>query len=310
MSKSFFAHLHSDFNLDKFIQDALKEDIGAGDHTSLACIPANSKKKAQLIIKEDGILAGVELAKRIFAAVDRYLKLKIYKRDGAAIKKGDIVFVVEGNARSILSAERTVLNCMQRMSGIATKTSRFVHLCKPYKIKLLDTRKTTPLLRGLEKWAVRIGGGHNHRFGLYDMILIKSNHIDFAGGIHNAIESANDYQKNKKLKLPIEIEARNLKEVEEIVRTRHVVSPHVVSPHVVPPHARHVVSQPRILLDNFSIPEIKKAVKLINGKFETEISGGVNEKNIRRYASCGADFISVGALTHSVKSLDMSLTAV
>ncbi len=184
---------------------------------------------------------------------------------------------------------------MQRMSGIATQTNKLVNLCKPYKVKVVDTRKTTPLIRGLEKWAVRMGGGHNHRFGLYDMILIKNNHIDFAGGIRQAIESANDYLIIKKLNLQIEIEARNLKEVKEIISIVRT---------------RHVVSQPRILLDNFSIPEIKKAVNLVNRKFEIEISGGVNEKNIRKYASLGADYISVGALTHSVKSLNMSLTAV
>lgn len=289
MNNSSFSLLHNDFDLSQFISASLKEDIGAGDHTSLSTIPASAKNKARLIIKEDGILAGVELAKKIFATVDKSLKVKVYKNDGARIKKGDIVFIVEGNSRSILTAERLVLNCMQRMSGIATKTHKLVRLCKSYKTKLLDTRKTTPLLRGLEKWAVRIGGGHNHRFGLYDMILIKNNHIDFAGGIKNAIESANNYLKKKKLNLKIEIEARNIEEVSEILSIGKV---------------------DRILLDNFSISEIKKAIQLINGKIETEISGGINEKNIRQYASLGADYISSGALTHSVKSLDMSLTAV
>jgi nicotinate-nucleotide pyrophosphorylase (carboxylating) len=281
--------LHKDFDLDRFIRQALKEDIGNGDHTSLSTIPSNAKNKASLIIKQDGILAGIELAKKIFWIVDRNLKVTVYKNDGAHIKKGDIAFSMEGSARSILTAERVVLNCMQRMSGIATMTNKLVNLCKPYKVKVVDTRKTTPGMRALEKWAVRIGGGTNHRFGLYDMILIKNNHIDFAGGIHTAIESATNYLKRKKLKLQIEIEARNIKEVKEILATEKVN---------------------RILLDNFSIPEIKKAVQLIKRRFETEISGGVNEKNIRRYASCGADYISVGALTHSVKSLDMSLTAV
>jgi len=280
--------LHKDFNLDKFILDALEEDIRHGDNTSLSTIPAHARNKARLIIKENGILAGITLAKKIFHHLDKELKIKTFLHDGSRVKKGDIAFIVEGNSRSILSAERVVLNCMQRMSGIATMTNKFVNLCKPYKVKVVDTRKTTPLIRGLEKWAVKIGGGHNHRFGLYDMILIKNNHIDFAGGIRNAIESANDYTKRKKLKLQIEIEARNLKEVKEILSTGKV---------------------DRVLLDNFSIPEIKKAIQLINGKFETEISGGVNEKNIRKYASCGADYISAGALTHSVKSLDMSLTA-
>ena len=279
----------STFNLDKFIQDALREDIGPGDHTSLSTIPSIARNKASLIIKEAGILAGVELAKKIFYSVDKNLKLSVYKKDGARIKKGEIAFTVSGRSRSILIAERLVLNCMQRMSGIATQADKFVDLCKPYKVKILDTRKTTPGMRALEKWAVRIGGGYNHRFGLYDMILIKNNHIDFCGGIKEAIESAKNYLKKKKLNLQIEIEARNLKEVKEILAIGKV---------------------DRILLDNFSIPDIKKAIKLINGKNKIEISGGVNEGDIRKYASCGADYISVGALTHSVKSLDMSLTAV
>lgn len=275
-------------NLAHFIRFALKEDIGSGDHTSRSTIPSNAINTASLIIKDDGVLAGVDLAIKIFASVDKRLKVSAYKKDGTPVKKGDIAFTVRGSARSILTAERVVLNCMQRMSGIATMTHKYVTLCKPYKTKVLDTRKTSPGLRAMEKWAVRIGGGHNHRFGLYDMILIKNNHIDFAGGIQPAIESANKYLKRKKLKLQIEIEARNLKEVNEILAIGKVN---------------------RILLDNFSIPNIKKAVKLIKGKYEIEISGGINEKNIRKYAACGADFISSGALTHSVKSLDMSLTA-
>lgn len=290
MSKLFSLPFHNrNFNPDTFIRLALKEDIGSGDHTSLATIPATAVNKASLIIKEEGILAGVELAKKIFSAVDGKLKVSVRKGDGAKVKKGDIAFIVRGNARSILISERVVLNCMQRMSGIATMTDKFVSLCKPYKVKVLDTRKTSPGLRGIEKWAVRIGGGHNHRFGLFDMILIKNNHIDFSGGIKQAIESANGYLKRKKLKLQIEVEARNLSEVKEILAIGNV----------------H-----RILLDNCSVAEIKKAVRLIRGRFETEISGGVNEKNIHKYASCGADYISCGALTHSVKSLDMSLTAV
>lgn len=276
-------------NLEGFIRNSLTEDIGSGDHTSLSTIPANAVNTASLIIKEEGILAGVELAKKIFSIVDKGLKIAVFKKDGSRVKKGDVAFTVRGKARSILTAERVVLNCMQRMSGIATMTHKYAGLCKPYKTKVLDTRKTSPGLRAIEKWAVRIAGGHNHRFGLYDMILIKNNHIDFAGGIKPAIASANEYLKKEKMKLKIEIEARNLKEVKEILAVGKV---------------------DRILLDNFSIPEIKKAVKLINGKFETEISGGINEKNIRQYASCGADYISSGALTHSVKSLDMSLTAV
>jgi nicotinate-nucleotide pyrophosphorylase (carboxylating) len=290
MSKqSPFPSLHKDFDLDQFIHHAFREDIREGDHTSLSTIPSNATNTARLIIKEDGILAGVDLAKKIFSFIDRNLKVTVYKKDGSKIRKGDIAFIVQGNARSILTAERVVLNCMQRMSGVATMTNKFVSLCKPYKVKVLDTRKTTPGIRGLEKWAVKIGGGYNHRFGLYDMILIKNNHIDFSGGIRQAIESANNYIKKKKLKLQIEIETRNLKEVKEILSIGRVN---------------------RILLDNFSIPGIKKAIGLINNKYETEISGGINEKNIRNYASCGADYISVGALTHSAKSLDMSLTAV
>ena len=303
MSNNSFVLIHKDFDLNQFISSALKEDIGSGDHTSISTIPASAKGKSQLLIKDNGILAGVSLAEKIFKQYDKNLRIKILLRDGSKIKKGDIVFTVEGSARSILTTERLVLNCMQRMSGIATQTNKLVVLCKPYKTKLLDTRKTTPLLRGLEKWAVRIGGGHNHRYGLYDMILIKNNHIDFVarnpdkvgtGGIKSAIESANDYLKKKKLNLKIEIEVRNMKEIKEVNAIGKV---------------------DRILLDNFSPAEIRKAVKYISNKsdsyrIETEISGGVNEKNIRKYASCGADYISVGALTHSAKSLDMSLTAV
>ena len=297
MSNNSFVLLHKDFDIHQFISSALKEDIGSGDHTSLATIPKNAKGKSQLIIKGNGILAGVSLAEKIFKQYDKNLSVKVFFADGSKIKKGDIAFTIEGSARSILTTERLVLNCMQRMSGIATQTNKFVNLCKPYKTKLLDTRKTTPLIRGLEKWAVRIGGGNNHRYGLYDMVLIKNNHIDFVArnpdkvgirGIKNAIESANEYLKKKKLKLKIEIEVRNMREVKEVI---------------------YIGKVDRILLDNFSPAEIRKAVKLIGNKFETEISGGVNEKNIRQYASCGADYISVGALTHSAKSLDMSLTA-
>ncbi len=280
--------LYKNFNLDRFILNSLKEDVGSGDRTSSSTIPPKATNSASLIIKDTGILAGVDLAKRIFFLVDNKLKVKSFFKDGAKVKKGDVAFIVSGNARSILTTERLALNCMQRMSGIATQTSEFVNEVKPYKVKILDTRKTSPGLRAIEKWAVLIGGGHNHRFGLYDMILIKNNHIDFAGGIQNAILSANKYLRKKKLKLKIEIEARNLKEVTEILKTGNVN---------------------RILLDNFSPSNIRKAVKLIDHKYETEISGGINKKNIKSYASCGADYISIGALTHSVKSLDMSLTA-
>lgn len=288
-NSQYFSLLSKDFDLHQFISSSLKEDIGNGDYTTLSCIQKNVKGKAQLIIKGKGIIAGIYLAEKFFHSFDKNLKVNISLTDGTKVKKGDVAFTVEGRARSILTTERLVLNCMQHMSGIATMTNKLVHLCKPYKVKVSDTRKTTPLIRGLEKWAVRIGGGYNHRFGLYDMILIKNNHIDFAGGIKNAVEAANDYLKRKKLKLQIEIEARNLKEVKEIISIGKI---------------------DRILLDNFSIPDIKKAVQLIHKKFETEISGGINEKNIHKYVSCKVDYISVGALTHSVKSLDMSLTAV
>ncbi len=263
--------------------------MGDGDHTSLACIPASAKGKAHLLVKENGVLAGVELALKIFEQVDKNLKAKVFITDGKTIKKGDIVLTVEGKAQSILLAERLVLNCMQRMSGIATHTNKLVQLCKGTNTKVIDTRKTSPNLRGLEKWSVLLGGGANHRIGLYDMILIKDNHIDYAGGIQQAIEAANKYLKTKNKKLKIEIEARNLEEVKQILSIGKV----------------H-----RIMLDNFSIADIKKAVKLIKGKYQTEASGGITEKSIGLYAKCGVDFISVGALTHSIKSLDLSLKAI
>ena len=277
-----------DFNLDDFIAKALAEDTGDGDHTSLACIPFEAKGKARLLVKEKGVLAGVEVALAVFRKVDKYLRVEVMLEDGAKIKKGDIVLTVEGRAQSILLAERLVLNCMQRMSGIATATAKLMKLCKGTKMQILDTRKTTPGFRALEKWAVKIGGGGNHRFGLYDMILIKDNHIDYAGGIRQAIEAANTYLRKKKKDLRIEVETRNLNEVREALETGGV----------------H-----RIMLDNFSIPDLKKAVKLIDGRYETEASGGITEKTIRKYAECGVDYISVGALTHTVKSLDLSLKA-
>ena len=263
--------------------------MGDGDHTSLACISSSSKGKAQLLVKENGVLAGVDLAIEIFKQVDKTLHVNILINDGKPVKKGDIVLIVEGKAQSILLAERLVLNCMQRMSGIATKTNKLVQLCKGTKTKVIDTRKTTPNIRGLEKWAVVLGGGANHRIGLYDMILIKDNHIDYAGGIKQAIEAANAYLRSKKKKLKIEVEARNLGEVKQILAIGNVN---------------------RIMLDNFTTADIKKAVKLINGKYQTEASGGITEKTIKSYAKCGVDFISVGALTHSVKSLDLSLKAI
>jgi len=289
MSKKLLPELLYNFNIHQFISQALAEDVGDGDHTSLACIPSSAIGKAHLLVKEDGVIAGVELAKKIFKQVDKALKITVFINDGAPIKKGDIILIVEGKAQSILLAERLVLNCIQRMSGIATATSKLVALCEGTKAKVIDTRKTTPNIRGLEKWAVLLGGGSNHRIGLYDMILIKDNHIDYAGGIKQAIEAANNYLKKKKKKLKIEIEARNLGEVKQILEVGNV----------------H-----RIMLDNFSTDDIKKAVKLIDGKYQTEASGGITEKTIGLYAKCGVDFISVGALTHSIKSLDLSLKAI
>ena len=289
MSKKLLPESLYHFNVHQFITQALTEDMGDGDHTSLACIPASAKGKAHLLVKENGVIAGVELALLIFKQVDKTLKTTVFIKDGALIKKGDIILIVEGKAQSILLAERLVLNCMQRMSGIATATHKLVSLCKGTNAKVIDTRKTTPNIRGLEKWAILLGGGANHRIGLYDMILIKDNHVDYAGGIKQAIEAANAYLKIKKKKLKIEIEARNLNEVDQILAVGKV---------------------DRIMLDNFSTSEIKKAVKLIKGKYQTEASGGITEKSIASYAKCGVDFISVGALTHSIKSLDLSLKAI
>jgi len=275
--------------VDQFIINALKEDVGDGDHTSLATIPAGTIGKAKLLVKDNGVLAGVELAAEIFRVVDEGLKMTAYLKDGADIKYGDIAFEVEGDAQSILKAERLVLNCMQHMSGIATKTNEIVDVLKGYNTKVLDTRKTTPGLRYLEKWAVRIGGGVNHRFGLYDMILIKDNHIDYAGGIDEAIEGAHSYLAANHKKLAIEIEVRNIEELTEVVQAGGV---------------------DRILLDNFNFNDLRTAVDMIEGRFITEASGGITIDNIREYAACGVDYISVGALTHSVKSLDLSLKAV
>lgn len=274
--------------IDLFIQNAIAEDVGDGDHTSLSTIPLNTEGKAKLLVKEEGILAGVELALVIFAKIDSSLSIDVLLNDGDAIQPGDIVFVVNGSTHSILLAERLVLNCMQRMSGVATKTNRIVNLLKGYKTKVLDTRKTTPGLRYLEKWAVRIGGGVNHRIGLYDMILIKDNHVDYAGGISNAILQANSYLKNTDKKLQIEIEVRNLDELKQVLAVGNV---------------------DRIMLDNFELQDLKEAVKLIDGRFLTEASGGIVEANVANYAACGVDFISMGELTHSVKSLDLSLKA-
>jgi nicotinate-nucleotide pyrophosphorylase (carboxylating) len=275
--------------LTPFILNCLNEDVGDGDHTSLATISEGAKGKAKLLIKEPGILAGVELAVEIFHVVDPDLKIAVFLTDGSKVKPGDVAFEVEGSARSILTAERLVLNCMQRMSGIATKTREIVGLIKGTKAQVLDTRKTTPGMRYLEKWAVRIGGGVNHRFGLYDMILIKDNHVDYSGGIKAAIEKTHQYLAAQNKKLAIEIEVRNLAELGQVLQTGGV---------------------DRILLDNFNFDDLRKAVKIIDKKYITEASGGITSENIREYAECGVDYISVGALTHSVKSLDLSLKAV
>ena len=274
--------------IDQFITKSLKEDVGDGDHTSLATIGAGTRGKAKLLVKDEGILAGVELAAEIFHVVDPGLKLTVYLNDGAKIKPRDIAFEVEGDVQSILKAERLVLNCMQRMSGIATKTHQITDLLKGTDTKVLDTRKTTPGLRYIEKWAVRIGGGVNHRFGLYDMILIKDNHVDYAGGIAQAIENARQYLKQHHKTLAIEIEVRNFDELNQVLQTGGIN---------------------RILLDNFNLHDLKDAVNIIGGRFITEASGGITIDNVRDYAACGVDYISMGALTHSVKSLDLSLKA-
>ena len=270
------------------IKLAFDEDIKDGDHSSLSCIPNNKMGKAQLIVKDQGIIAGIELAEWIFESIDPSLFMEIKMKDGDKVKKGDIAFTVKGYSISILTAERLVLNCMQRMSAIATKTRDYVKLVKGTKTTILDTRKTTPGIRILEKWAVKIGGGDNHRFGLYDMIMLKDNHIDYAGGITKAIDKAKKYLKEKNLNLKIEVEARDLNEVKEIMTT---------------------IGVHRIMLDNFTPKDTIEAVKLINGKFETESSGGITSSTIRTYAECGVDFISVGALTHSIYNMDLSLKA-
>lgn len=265
------------------------EDIGDGDHTTLSCIPESAKGKSQLIIKEEGILAGVEVARRIFYAFDPELMMTVFIQDGAHVKPGDIAFVVEGKIQSLLQTERLMLNIMQRMSGVATRTNQYVKVLEGTRTRVLDTRKTTPGLRLLEKEAVRIGGGVNHRVGLYDMILLKDNHVDFAGGIANAINRAKEYLKEKGKDLKIEIEVRNFDELTQVMEVGGV---------------------DRIMLDNFTPENTKKAVEIIGGRYETESSGGITFDTLRTYAACGVDYISVGALTHSVKSLDMSFKAV
>ena len=271
------------------IANAIREDIGDGDHTSLSCIPSDAKGKAKLLVKEDGIIAGVEFAKQVFEYVDKDLEVETYINDGEKVQQGAIVFLVSGNSQSILKAERLVLNAMQRMSAIATKTAFFVDLLKGTPTKILDTRKTTPGIRAIEKWAVKIGGGENHRFALYDMMMIKDNHIDFAGGITAAITKTKKYLAEKKLDIKIIVEARSLEEIKEILSNEGVY---------------------RILIDNFNYEDTRKAVALIGDTCFTESSGGINEETIRKYAECGVDFISSGALTHSVYNLDLSLKAV
>ncbi len=283
------------YSIENFIDEALAEDIvdtngiiATGDHSSLACIQGNKTGAAQLLCKAEGILAGVELAEMICKRVNTELRFEKILGDGTAIKKGDIAFKIYGEVKSILRAERIILNFMQRMSGIATHTSKFVQAVEGTDAKILDTRKTTPNFRYFEKWAVRIGGGHNHRFGLYDMIMLKDNHIDFCGGITKAIEAVKDYQQKNKLSLPIEIETRTIIDVEEVLKAENVT---------------------RIMFDNFTPEIMKQAVQLVNHKFETEASGGITLDTVRSFAETGVDFISVGALTHSSPSLDLSLKA-
>ncbi len=274
--------------LHQFILAAFAEDVGDGDHSTLASIPSSAKSKARLLVKQDGILAGVELAELIFKHFDSTLIVTVSIQDGNPVKKGDVAFVVEGSSRSILTCERLVLNCMQRMSAIATLTHYLSGLIKGTNARLLDTRKTTPNFRLLEKWAVLIGGGHNHRIGLFDMIMLKDNHIDMAGGIEKAIIQTKEYLRATKKSLRIEIETRNLEEVREVIRVGGVDV---------------------IMLDNMSVEDMRKAVRVIDGKYKTEASGGITEETIRSVAEAGVDFISAGALTHSVKSMDLSLKA-
>lgn len=275
--------------IDELLDLAFAEDIGDGDHTTLCCIPADEMGKQHLLVKEEGILAGVEIAKKVFHKFDPELKTTVFINDGAHVKPGDVAFVVEGRVRSLLQTERLMLNIMQRMSGIATMTAKYMERLKGLKTKVLDTRKTTPGMRMLEKEAVKIGGGMNHRIGLFDMILLKDNHVDFAGGIANAINKANEYIKaNHKDGMKIEIEVRNFDELDEALATGHV---------------------DRIMLDNFTPENTKKAVDIVAGRCELESSGGITFDTLRDYGECGVDYISVGALTHSVKGLDMSFKA-
>ncbi len=275
--------------IDRIIENAIREDVGDGDHSSLACIPKRAMGKAKLLVKEEGIIAGIDFAMQVFAHVDGNLELEIGVTDGSPVKYGDIAFYVSGSSRSILKAERIVLNAMQRMSAIATKTNVFVKLLEGTGTRILDTRKTTPGIRAMEKWAVKIGGGENHRFALYDMIMLKDNHVDFAGGITKAIQKTKKYLKDTDRDLKIIVEARNLDEIKEILESRGVY---------------------RILIDNFNYEDTRKAVALIDNSCLTESSGGIDETTIRKYAECGVDYISSGALTHSVYNMDLSLKAV
>ena len=277
------------YEIDLIIANAIREDVGDGDHSSLACIPSSAKGKAKLLVKDNGIIAGIDFAKQVFSYVDKEMKVDVLIEDGSKVKHGDIAFYVEGSSQSILKAERLVLNAMQRMSAIATKTKTFVDLLEGTGTKILDTRKTTPGIRALEKWAVKIGGGENHRFALYDMIMLKDNHIDFAGGVAKAIEKTKQYLKDTHRDLKIIVEARDLDEIKEILDCGGVY---------------------RILIDNFNYEDTKKVVKLIGDQCLTESSGGINEKTVRRYAECGVNYISSGALTHSVCNMDLSLKAV
>ncbi|MBR4925770.1 MAG: carboxylating nicotinate-nucleotide diphosphorylase [Prevotella sp.] len=274
--------------VDRLIDLAFAEDIGDGDHTTLCCIPEDAVGKSKLLIKEDGILAGVEIAKKVFARFDPTMQVEVLMGDGTKVKKGDVAMIVTGKIRSLLQTERLMLNIMQRMSGIATMTNRYVELLEGTKTHVLDTRKTTPGMRMLEKMAVKIGGGVNHRIGLFDMILLKDNHVDFSGGISNAITRCHKYLEEKGLNLKIEIEVRSFDEIQQVMECGGV---------------------DRIMLDNFSVEDTRKAVEMIGGKYETESSGGITFDTIRAYAECGVDFVSVGALTHSVKGLDMSFKA-
>lgn len=275
--------------LQLIIQNAIREDVGDGDHSSLACIPGDAQGKAKLLVKDSGVIAGVAFAKMVFNYVDENLKVETFINDGSEVKHGDVVFYVSGSSQSILKAERLVLNSMQRMSAIATKTKAYVDLLEGTKTKILDTRKTTPGFRACEKWAVKIGGGENHRFALYDMIMLKDNHNDFAGGITNAINKTKEYLKKNNKDLKIIVEARNLDEIKEILKSDGIF---------------------RILIDNFNFEDTKKAVELIGNTCLTESSGNINENTIREYANCGVDYISSGALTHSVYNMDLSLKAV